>query len=67
MRLRPEYESICAAILRHSPLPSLDVAIQEFFCEEKRLGLVSSLSSDVALVTTHPCTLIESLFNLTIG
>uniref|UniRef100_A0A9I9E769 DUF4219 domain-containing protein n=1 Tax=Cucumis melo TaxID=3656 RepID=A0A9I9E769_CUCME len=33
--LRPEYESIRAALLHRSPLPSLGVAIQEILFEEK--------------------------------
>ncbi|KAL4020497.1 hypothetical protein IC575_019275 [Cucumis melo] len=35
------------------PLPSLDAAVQEILLEEKRLGIVSALPSDVALAITH--------------
>ncbi|KAL0543679.1 hypothetical protein IC582_018781 [Cucumis melo] len=35
------------------PLPSLDAAVQEILFEEKRLGIVSALPSDVALAITH--------------
>ncbi|KAL0545170.1 hypothetical protein IC582_020316 [Cucumis melo] len=53
MGLKPEYESVCAALLNRNPLPSLDATVQEILFEKKRLGLVSSLPSDVALATTH--------------
>ncbi|KAL0536937.1 hypothetical protein IC582_025900 [Cucumis melo] len=53
MGLRSEYESVRAALLHRNPLPSLDAAVQEILFEEKRLGIVSSLPSDVALATTH--------------
>ncbi|KAA0045094.1 putative mitochondrial protein [Cucumis melo var. makuwa] len=53
MGLRPEYESVRAALLHRNHLPSLDAAVQEILFEKKRLGLVSSLPFDVALATTH--------------
>ena len=53
MSLCLEYESIRAALLHRNPLPSLDAAIQEILFEEKRLGIVSPLPSDVALATTY--------------
>ncbi|KAL0549030.1 hypothetical protein IC582_013510 [Cucumis melo] len=53
MGLRPEYESVRAALLHRNPLPSLDAAVQEILFEEKRLGIVSALPSDVALATTY--------------
>ena len=62
MGLRPEYESRCAALLHRNPLPTLDAAIQEILFEEKRLGIVSSLPSDVALATTHSRSANEFIF-----
>ncbi|XP_031739694.1 uncharacterized protein LOC105434738 [Cucumis sativus] len=62
MGLRPEYESVRAALLHRNPLPSLDAAIQEILFEENRLGIVSSLPSDVALATTHSRSANESIF-----
>uniref|UniRef100_A0A9I9EGJ1 CCHC-type domain-containing protein n=1 Tax=Cucumis melo TaxID=3656 RepID=A0A9I9EGJ1_CUCME len=53
MGLQPEYESVRAALLHRNPLSSLDVAVQEILFEEKRLGIISSLPSDVTLATTH--------------
>ena len=54
MGLQSEYESIQVALLHHNPLLSLDATIQEILFEEKRLGIISSLPSDIALATTHP-------------
>ncbi|KAL4028792.1 hypothetical protein IC575_012003 [Cucumis melo] len=62
MGLRPEYESVRAALLHRNPLPSLDAAVQEILFEEKRLGIVSSLHSDVALATTHLRQANETIF-----
>ena len=62
MGLHPTYESVHAALLHRNPLPSLDAAIQEILFEEKWLGIVSSLSSDVALATTHQRSGNESTF-----
>ncbi|TYK12006.1 Zinc finger, CCHC-type [Cucumis melo var. makuwa] len=53
MGLRPEYESIRAAMLHRNPLPSLDATVQEILFKKKRLGIVSSFPCDVALATTH--------------
>ncbi|KAA0064060.1 Retrovirus-related Pol polyprotein from transposon TNT 1-94 [Cucumis melo var. makuwa] len=53
MGLRPEYESVRAALLHRSPLPSLDAAIQEILFEEKRLGINLSNYSDVVLASTY--------------
>ncbi|KAA0032344.1 uncharacterized protein E5676_scaffold340G00040 [Cucumis melo var. makuwa] len=53
MGLRPEYESVKAALLHRSPLPSLDAAIQEILFEEKRLGINLSKHSDVVLASTY--------------
>ncbi|TYK12281.1 putative mitochondrial protein [Cucumis melo var. makuwa] len=53
LRLRPEYESIRAALLHRSLLPSLDAAIQEILFEEKRLGINLSKHSDVVLAGTY--------------
>ncbi|KAA0068117.1 retrotransposon protein [Cucumis melo var. makuwa] len=53
MGLRPEYESVRAALLHCSPLPSLDAAIQEILFEEKRLGINLSKHSDVVLASTY--------------
>ncbi|KAK9166531.1 hypothetical protein Scep_001722 [Stephania cephalantha] len=54
MALRPEYESVRAALLHRDPLPSLDAAVKEILFEETRLGLVNSApSSEVALATTQ--------------
>ena len=41
MGLRPEYESVSAALLHRNSLPTLDAAIQKILFEEKRLGIVS--------------------------
>ncbi|KAA0050767.1 retrotransposon protein [Cucumis melo var. makuwa] len=51
MGFRPEYESVRAALLHRSPLPSLDAAIQEILFEEKRLGINLSKHSDVVLAS----------------
>ncbi|KAK9159704.1 hypothetical protein Syun_006045 [Stephania yunnanensis] len=54
MALRPEYESVRAALLHRDPLPSLNAAVKEILFEETRLGLVNSASSsEVALATTQ--------------
>ncbi|XP_050939328.1 uncharacterized protein LOC127148935 [Cucumis melo] len=53
MGLRSEYESVKAALLHRSPLPSLDAAIQEILFEEKRLGINLSKHSDVVLASTY--------------
>ncbi|KAL0546824.1 hypothetical protein IC582_016742 [Cucumis melo] len=53
MGLPPEYESVRAALLHRSPLPSLDAAIQEILFEEKRLGINLSKHSDVVLASTY--------------
>ncbi|KAK9116327.1 hypothetical protein Sjap_015274 [Stephania japonica] len=54
MALRPEYESVRAALLHRDPLPSLDAAVKEILFEETRLGLVTPVSqSEVALATTQ--------------
>ncbi|XP_008453699.1 uncharacterized protein LOC103494348 [Cucumis melo] len=53
MGLRPKYESVRAALLHRNPLPSLDADIQEILFKEKRVSIVFSLSSNVALDTTH--------------
>ena len=53
MGLRPEYESVRAALLHRNPLPSLDAAIQEILFEEKRLGINSTKQSDVVLASTY--------------
>ncbi|KAA0052263.1 Retrovirus-related Pol polyprotein from transposon TNT 1-94 [Cucumis melo var. makuwa] len=53
MGLRPEYESVKAALLHRSPLPSLDAAIQAILFEEKRLGINLSKHSDVVLASTY--------------
>ncbi|KAL4016709.1 hypothetical protein IC575_024366 [Cucumis melo] len=53
MGLHPEYESVRAALLHRSPLPSLDAAIQEILFEEKRLGINLSKHSDVVLANTY--------------
>ncbi|KAL4018546.1 hypothetical protein IC575_022144 [Cucumis melo] len=53
MGLRPEYESVRAALLHRSPLPSLDAAIQEILFEEIRLGINLSKHSDVVLASTY--------------
>ncbi|TYK03354.1 Retrovirus-related Pol polyprotein from transposon TNT 1-94 [Cucumis melo var. makuwa] len=60
--LRPKYESVRAALLHRNPLPSLDAAVEEILFEEKRLGIVSSLHSDVALATTHLRQANETIF-----
>lgn len=52
MGLRPEYEFVRTALLHRSPLPSLDVAIQEILFEKKRLGINPSKQSDVVLAIT---------------
>ena len=62
MGLRLEYESVCVALLHCNPLSSLDAAVQEILFEEKRLGIVSSLPSNVALATTHSRPANESTF-----
>ncbi|TYK10332.1 Retrovirus-related Pol polyprotein from transposon TNT 1-94 [Cucumis melo var. makuwa] len=53
MGLRPEYESVRAALLHRSPLPSLDAAIQEILFEERRLGINLSKHSDAVLASTY--------------
>ncbi|KAA0049720.1 Retrovirus-related Pol polyprotein from transposon TNT 1-94 [Cucumis melo var. makuwa] len=53
MGLRPEYESVRAALLHRSPLPSLDAVIQEILFEEKRLGINLSKHYDVVLAGTY--------------
>ncbi|XP_008465564.1 uncharacterized protein LOC103503195 [Cucumis melo] len=53
MGLRPEYESVRAALLHRSPLPSLDAAIQEILFEEKRLGINLSKHSEAVLANTY--------------
>ncbi|KAL0559351.1 hypothetical protein IC582_003960 [Cucumis melo] len=53
MGLRPEYESVRAALLHRSPLPSLDAAIQEILFEERRLGINLSKHSDDVLASTY--------------
>ncbi|KAA0058547.1 Zinc finger, CCHC-type [Cucumis melo var. makuwa] len=53
MGLRPEYESVRAALLHRNPLPSLDAVIQEILFEEKRLGINLSKHSDVVLASTY--------------
>ncbi|KAA0037379.1 Retrovirus-related Pol polyprotein from transposon TNT 1-94 [Cucumis melo var. makuwa] len=53
MGLRSEYESVRAALLHRSPLPSLDAAIQEILFEEKRLDINLSKHSDVVLANTY--------------
>ncbi|XP_031742870.1 uncharacterized protein LOC116404496 [Cucumis sativus] len=54
MGLCLEYESVRAALLYRSPLPSLDAAIQEILFEEKRLGINPAKHSDVVLASTYP-------------
>ncbi|TYK14661.1 Retrovirus-related Pol polyprotein from transposon TNT 1-94 [Cucumis melo var. makuwa] len=53
MGLRPEYESVRAALLHRSPLPSLDATIKEILFEERRLGINLSKHSDVVLASTY--------------
>ncbi|TYK19098.1 putative mitochondrial protein [Cucumis melo var. makuwa] len=53
MGLRPEYESVRAALLHRSPLPLLDATIQEILFEEKRLGINLSKHSNVVLASTY--------------
>ncbi|TYK29664.1 Zinc finger, CCHC-type [Cucumis melo var. makuwa] len=53
MGLHPEYESVRAALLHRSPLPSLDAAIQEILFEERRLGINLSKHSDAVLASTY--------------
>ncbi|KAL0559260.1 hypothetical protein IC582_003857 [Cucumis melo] len=53
MGLRPEYESVRAALLHRSPLPTLDAAIQEILFEERRLGINLSKHSDAVLASTY--------------
>ncbi|KAL0552272.1 hypothetical protein IC582_011380 [Cucumis melo] len=53
MGLRLEYKSVRDALLHRSPLPSLDVAIQEILFEEKRLDINLSKHSDVVLANTY--------------
>ncbi|KAK9132867.1 hypothetical protein Scep_012395 [Stephania cephalantha] len=54
MALRPEHESVRAALLHRDPLSSLDTAVKEILFKETRHGLVnSSSSSKVALATTQ--------------
>nr|GMD32830.1 retrovirus-related Pol polyprotein from transposon TNT 1-94 [Ipomoea batatas] len=48
MALRPEYESVRAALLHRHLLPTLDGAF-----EETRLGLIKPSSTDVALAITQ--------------
>ncbi|TYK28415.1 Zinc finger, CCHC-type [Cucumis melo var. makuwa] len=51
--LRPEYESVRAALLHRSPLPSLGAAIQEILFEEKRLCINLSKHFDAVLASTY--------------
>src|SRR5262249_32263414 len=62
MALRPEYESVRAALLHRDHLPSLDAAVKEILFEETRLGLVRSPQSSIALAITQPRTHSESSF-----
>ena len=55
MALRPEYESVRAALLHRDPLPTLDAAVKEILFEETHLSLIKSPPSEVTLVITHPC------------
>ncbi|KAK9118862.1 hypothetical protein Scep_016955 [Stephania cephalantha] len=43
MALRPEYESVRAALLHHDPLHFLDAMVKEILFEETRLELVKPL------------------------
>ncbi|KAG6529366.1 hypothetical protein ZIOFF_011564 [Zingiber officinale] len=54
MALRPEYESVRAALLHRDPLPTLDTAVKEILFEETRLCLVKPHLSEVALAITQP-------------
>ncbi|XP_010263725.1 PREDICTED: uncharacterized protein LOC104601921 [Nelumbo nucifera] len=55
MTLRDEYEPISSTLLYHSPLPSLDVVINDLLSEETHLKTLrderSLLSTDVVLAT----------------
>nr|GMD98853.1 retrovirus-related Pol polyprotein from transposon TNT 1-94 [Ipomoea batatas] len=62
MALRPEYESVRAALLHRHPLPTLDGAIKELLFEETRLGLIKPFLTDVALATTTSHSLPSSRF-----
>ena len=62
MGLHREYESIRAAFLHCSPLPSFDAVVQEILFEEKRLGINLSNHFDVVLASTYPPTRASSTF-----
>ena len=62
MGLHREYESVRAALLHRSPLPSLDASIQETLFEEKRLGINLAKHSDVVLASTYPPNRASNMF-----
>ena len=62
MRLRPKYESVRAALLHLSPLPSLDATIQEILFEEKCLDINPAKHSNVVLPSTYPPNKASNIF-----
>ncbi|KAG6495810.1 hypothetical protein ZIOFF_043638 [Zingiber officinale] len=62
MALRPDYESVHAALLHRDPLPTLDIAVKEILFEETHLFLVKPHSSEVALAITQPHSTLRSFF-----
>ena len=54
MGLCEDFESIRAALLSHSPLPSLDAAVNELIFEENRCPHHHLSCSDVVLATLRP-------------
>ena len=54
MGLREDFESTRAALLSHSPLPSLDATVKELISEENRRPHHHLSSSDVVLATPCP-------------
>ena len=54
MGLREDFEPTRAALLSHSPLPSLDAAVKELISEENRRPHHHLSSSDVVLTTSRP-------------
>ena len=49
MKLRPEFEAVCAALLNRHPFPSLDVCVGELLQEEQRLLTQAALSRDSSI------------------
>jgi hypothetical protein len=46
MKLRPEFETVCAGLINHKPVPTLDECLRELLREEQRLASQHGIAQD---------------------